>query len=193
MLGSPHSKTKDAFRKKQLASNIDALRQQMRDVSNKSKARLQVDAHTDKTGSIKVLNMADNNHCSMSKPAPKIVSPNQNLGNYGTAFEGNVKATVKTQLQAERSQNKVNRSSSSPVACSSKSKCFSPENVCGGNPSPKRKEAPSCNERSTKVARSQKDGENSTVLEKGATTGEGKTSGASLCSSHEVHLNTVEE
>nr|XP_045592477.1 uncharacterized protein LOC123754279 isoform X1 [Procambarus clarkii] len=193
VLGSPHSKTKDAFRKKQLASNIDALRQQMRDVSNKSKARLQVDAHTDKTGSIKVLNMADNNHCSMSKPAPKIVSPNQNLGNYGTAFEGNVKATVKTQLQAEKSQNKVNRSSSSPVACSSKSKCFSPENVCGGNPSPKRKEAPSCNERSTKVARSQKDGENSTVLEKGATAGEGKTSGASLCSSHEVHLNTVED
>nr|XP_053630582.1 uncharacterized protein LOC128687253 isoform X2 [Cherax quadricarinatus] len=183
VLGSPHSKTKEAFRKKQLASNIDALRQQMRDVSNKSKARLQVaalkaDDHGH-TGNSKGLLRADKNPATESRLVQMTGTPNCYLGKHGTAIQGNVKNAAKTLFQAEELKDKINQQSSKATS-SSKSKDDSTKNLSFVNNELKRKEPPSSDERVVKVAKIQDGGRNNTCEEK-ASPGGGKNLSAALC------------
>lgn len=111
VLGSPSSKTKDAYRKKQLASNIDALRQQIRDVSNRSRARLEVAAQAeDINDSIKkrgkVIKMMEN-PCKDSKLAEETGSQNRHMGSSGVNNQGIIKTAIKILYQSETTEDYI--------------------------------------------------------------------------------------
>ncbi|XP_042221972.1 uncharacterized protein LOC121866389 isoform X2 [Homarus americanus] len=123
---SPHSKTKDKFKKKLLASNIDALRQQMREVSNRSRGRLQVAFHNaDNQGTIGrgKTPQADGENVGKGFNLRQETGPwNQPLGSHVIATKGNVKTAVKNLFQVRINEDKLIPSVSKGISSKTTSK-----------------------------------------------------------------------